>query len=114
LDANTLSGGGISNSTQLNGAAGTGAVGRLAGVSEPRSRDVQSASATRSPDQVELSTEAQVLSPWLTKLKQLPAVRQDLVDQVRGQIANGSYDTPEKLDQALNSMIDETQSGQIF
>ncbi len=96
---------------------GAGAVGRLAGVSEPRARDTQVTGApspvVRGQDQVELSTEAQVLAPWLDKLRQIPAVRQDLVDQVKAQIASGTYDTPEKLNEALDGMIDETRSGQI-
>lgn len=89
-------------------------MGRLAGVSEPRARGEQATSqVSRGEDKVELSTEAQVLAPWLEKLKQIPAVRQDLVDQIRTQIASGSYDTPEKLNAALDGMIDETTSGQI-
>ncbi|MBX3390911.1 MAG: flagellar biosynthesis anti-sigma factor FlgM [Phycisphaeraceae bacterium] len=96
------------------GVSGVNSVGRLAGVSEPRARDIQvQGQVSRGEDKVELSTEAQVLAPWLEKLKQIPAVRQDLVDQIRTQIANGSYDTPEKLNAALDGMIDETQSGQI-
>lgn len=100
------------------GVSGIGAVGRLAGVSEPRARDTQGTQGTgqvnRGEDKVELSTEAQVLAPWLDKLKQIPAVRQDLVDQIRTQIASGSYDTPEKLNAALDGFIDETRSGQIW
>lgn len=105
--------GGISQSV-----SGVGSVGRLAGVSEPRARDtqtsIQSSPVNRGEDTVELSTEAQVLAPWLDKLKQMPAIRQDLVDQIRGQIANGSYDTAEKMNAALDGMIDETTSGQIY
>ncbi|MBL8887787.1 MAG: flagellar biosynthesis anti-sigma factor FlgM [Phycisphaerales bacterium] len=98
------------------GVSGVGSVGRLAGVSEPRVRDTQASASgqiNRGEDKVELSTEAQVLAPWLNKLKQMPAIRQDLVDQIRGQIASGSYDTAEKMNAALDGMIDETTSGQI-
>lgn len=98
------------------GVSGVNSVGRLAGVSEPRAREVHGpvqGQVSRGEDKVELSTEAQVLAPWLEKLKQIPAVRQDLIDQIRTQIASGSYDTPEKLNAALDGMIDETQSGQI-
>lgn len=99
------------------GVQGSGAIGRLAGVSEPRVREQQALSTsnpvTRGEDKVELSQEAQVLAPWLDKLNQLPAVRQELVDRVRGEIANGTYDTADRLNAALDGMIDETQSGQI-
>lgn len=100
------------------GVQGAGAVGRLAGVSEPRARDSQELSGAnpvvRGQDSVELSTEAQVLAPWLDKMNQMPAVRQDLIDKVRAEIANGSYDTDAKLNEALDGMIDETRSGQIW
>ena len=93
--------------------------GRLAGVdgrlhrAHVASYDGTSNPVTRGEDKVELSQEAQVLAPWLDKLNQLPAVRQELVDRVRGEIANGTYDTADRLNAALDGMIDETQSGQI-
>jgi negative regulator of flagellin synthesis FlgM len=34
-------------------------------------------------------------------------IRQDLVNQIRAQIAAGTYETPEKLDAALERMLDE-------
>ena len=34
-------------------------------------------------------------------------VRTDLVNLIRGQIANGTYDTPEKMDIALERMFDQ-------
>jgi negative regulator of flagellin synthesis FlgM len=34
-------------------------------------------------------------------------VRQDLVDNIRAQIAAGTYETPGKLDAALERMLDE-------
>lgn len=107
----------VSGESRIGGISeGVGAVGRLAGVSEPRVRDAKvttAAPVARGEDQVELSTEAQMLSPWLDKMKQMPAVRQDLVDQIRAQIANGSYDTPEKLSEALDGMISEAETGRI-
>ncbi len=54
----------------------------------------------RGGDTVELSTTAQVLS----KLAELPAVRQDLVERVRAEIANGTYDTPDKIDALLDRL----------
>ena len=56
-----------------------------------------------SGDRVDFSASAQMLS----KLTAQPDVRQNLVDQVRTQIANGSYETPEKLDAALDAMFKE-------
>lgn len=37
----------------------------------------------------------------------LPAVRQDKVDALRAQIANGTYETADKLNVALDRMLDE-------
>jgi negative regulator of flagellin synthesis FlgM len=34
-------------------------------------------------------------------------IRHDLVNLIRGQIANGTYDTPEKMDIALERLLDE-------
>lgn len=57
----------------------------------------------RSGDQVELSDRAVLLS----RLRELPPVRQGLIDQVRAAIERGEYDTPEKLDAAIEKMINE-------
>ncbi len=57
--------------------------------------------APRAQDKVEVSQLAQMLS----KLRSMPAVRQDLIDRVRQEIAGGAYDTPEKLDAALGEML---------
>ena len=54
-------------------------------------------------DQVELSRTAQLLS----KVHDLPDVRQDVVDRVRAEIESGQYETPEKLDAAIQRLIEE-------
>ncbi|HEY4311231.1 MAG TPA: flagellar biosynthesis anti-sigma factor FlgM [Pirellulales bacterium] len=38
---------------------------------------------------------------------QLPEIRADRVAELRAQIANGSYDTAEKLDLAVERLLDE-------
>lgn len=80
-----------------------GGVGRAAGVGPSVGRDVhvkEDATVRRGTDRVEVSQ----MSVYLSKLKNLP-VRQDLVDSVREQIAQGTYDTPEKLDAAISEML---------
>jgi anti-sigma28 factor (negative regulator of flagellin synthesis) len=57
----------------------------------------------RTGDQVELSDRAMLLS----RLRELPSVRQGLIDQVRTAIERGEYDTPEKVDAAIEKMIAE-------
>lgn len=54
-------------------------------------------------DSVELSP----LSRMRGLLKQLPDVRQDLVDRVRSEIAAGTYETPEKIDGLLDELVDD-------
>ena len=57
----------------------------------------------RPSDRVEVSDRARLLN----KLANLPAVRQDLVDRVRQEISNGTYDTPEKMDGAIKNLADD-------
>ena len=54
-------------------------------------------------DRVELSQVAR----WLDRLRQLPDVRQDLIDNVRQELAAGTYETPQKLDAAIVALLDE-------
>ncbi len=84
-------------------------IGRLGptafGRSSQPSRQVSPAASQqeRGRDQVQLSHTAQLLS----KIHDLPEVRQDLVDRVRSEIENGTYETPEKLDAALQGLIED-------
>lgn len=54
-------------------------------------------------DRVELSRLAQLLD----QLRHLPDVRQDLVDRVRAAIAEGTYETPQKLELAISRLLEE-------
>ena len=54
-------------------------------------------------DRVEVSEVAR----WLEQMNQLPAVREDKVAAARAAIANGSLDTDENLNTALNRLIDD-------
>lgn len=50
-------------------------------------------------DRVELSDVAR----YLDMLRQMPDVRQSLVDRVKSQIQSGTYETDEKIDAALEN-----------
>jgi negative regulator of flagellin synthesis FlgM len=39
--------------------------------------------------------------------RELPDVRQDLVNRIRSQIAAGTYETPDKMSVALDRLLDE-------
>lgn len=61
----------------------------------------ESSRIARTEDQVELSDRALLLS----RLRELPEMRQGLINQVRSAIERGDYDTPEKLDAAIEKMM---------
>ena len=54
-------------------------------------------------DQVEISAEAQLMSTQAAGTE----IRSDLVADVRAQIAEGQYDTAEKMDIAMSRLFDE-------
>jgi anti-sigma28 factor (negative regulator of flagellin synthesis) len=72
------------------------AIGRAGARAEPRS-------ARRGDDQVEVSSLARSLS----RLTSDEPVRQDLIDRVRSEIESGSYETPEKIDGAVDGLLRE-------
>lgn len=59
-------------------------------------------SRLRGTDEAEISIVGQMLS----RLSDLP-VRQELVDRVRQEIAAGTYETPEKLEAAMEGLIED-------
>ena len=60
-------------------------------------------SPPRGADRAEFSDAAQLLSC----LNELPDVRHDLVERVRGEIATETYLTDEKIRQAIDSMLED-------
>lgn len=54
----------------------------------------------RAPDRVEVSA----VATYLSKLKLLPPIRQELVDSVRAQLDAGTYETVEKIDAAVEQL----------
>ena len=65
--------------------------------------DTSAPAPTRGSDQAEISPVAK----YLSLLQAMPAVRQGLVDNVKGQIANGTYETPQKIDAAIDNMAED-------
>lgn len=59
----------------------------------------------RAGDRVELSSHAR----HLNRLLLLPDVRDELVERVRHAIADGTYETPEKLDGTVRTLLEELQ-----
>lgn len=75
----------------------------LNGTSRSGRVNTATPAASRGSDSVELSSQARLLS----KLKELPDIREGLVDSVRAQIDAGQYETDERLDTAINGMLED-------
>jgi len=54
-------------------------------------------------DEVNISDAARLAE----QVRDLPEIRQDLVDRIRAQIASGTYETSDKLDSAVERLMDE-------
>ncbi len=71
--------------------------------SNQRSSGAKSAPSTAGPaDQVDISPAGEAAAQAAEG-----DVRADLVARVRSEIANGTYETPEKLDAALDGLLNE-------
>ena len=76
----------------------------LAPLSRPSSNEpAPSLGPIRSGDKVELSRAAQFISKLISKNE----VREDLVDRVKQELAAGTYETPDKIDAALDELLSE-------
>ena len=72
-----------------------------------RSERVAGPTVTRQQDAVEFSSRARMLS----KMTDLPEVRQQLIDRVKAEIEAGEYETPQRIDQAVNNLVDDLETG---
>lgn len=86
---------------------GTSTIHQAQGINAPHRGTVASpqskGSSTYGTDQVDISPEAEFLS----LAHSLPDIRADRVADLRAQIASGTYETDEKLNVALDRMLDE-------
>jgi len=57
----------------------------------------------RAADGVEISSTGR----YLSDLAKVPDVRQDKIEAIRQEMAKGTYITPERLEAALDSLIDD-------
>ncbi|MEZ6242581.1 MAG: flagellar biosynthesis anti-sigma factor FlgM [Phycisphaerales bacterium] len=81
----------------------SGRVGRVPDAPRRASPGSDAESSRRAGDRVEVSD----LARYLAKLRQVPSVRQEMVDQVRQQIESGVYESPEKIEAAIDAMVRE-------
>lgn len=54
-------------------------------------------------DELDISSEAD----FVAQARDLPEIREERVAAIRAQIQNGTYETAEKLDKALDRLLDE-------
>ena len=96
---------------QINGLQSAQSIQSL--TSTQRSKPSQAAeplaaSSAIPADQLDLSPEAQALSDVQSAgaTEASTGIRQDRVDSIRQAIANGTYESPDKLSGALNRLLD--------
>ncbi len=67
------------------------------------SQPTQQSNSSPQTDQLDISREAELIS----QLRDVPDVRADRVAHIRAQIESGVYETGDKLDLALDRLLDE-------
>jgi hypothetical protein len=72
----------------------------------PANLQVKRNEVDRGGDRVELSDRAQLLE----RLRQMPAVRADLVQKVRRSIDNDTYETPQRINRAIQALLEDLRS----
>jgi negative regulator of flagellin synthesis FlgM len=68
-----------------------------------RTQGSQATSEAASTDRVEISQAAEAAM----KATEAGGVRHELVNQIRSQIAAGTYDTPDKMNAAVDRLLDQ-------
>jgi negative regulator of flagellin synthesis FlgM len=72
------------------------------GLEKPAAAQTASPTRLRRTDEAEISIVGQMLS----RLSDLP-VRQEMIDRVRQEIAAGTYETPEKMQAAMEGLMED-------
>jgi len=68
-----------------------------------RPKAIKGTASASKADRVEISE----MAVFLEKLSRLPDIRQDKVDAVKAALANGTYETPEKLYKAIDALLED-------
>ena len=97
---------------QINGINGAQPVNPTNQVESAKA--TQAASITNPTDQVDISTEAELNSQTVElvnqlEIRDLPEIRTDRVAQIREAIEAGTYETQEKLDIAIDRLLDAAE-----
>ena len=76
-------------------------------IGAPHAAKVNRPAATPSSGPIQDEVQISDAGRLLDQVHDLPEIRQDRVGQIRQQIAEGTYETPEKLQIALERLFDE-------
>ena len=68
-----------------------------------RSKAVKGTSSASRADSVEISE----MAKFLEKISRLPDIRQEKVDAVKAELARGTYVTREKLEKAIDALLED-------
>jgi len=75
----------------------------LNGFAKAQRLDTPTEAKSRGSDRVELSDHAR----YLGKLRELPPIREGLVEAVKAEIDAETYETPERIDKAVDALVDD-------
>lgn len=90
--------------SQVNGISGYRQLPAVQQTQNRSSKGIEAISSVSSkPDSVEISPTAQLLS----KISMFPEIRQEKVEEIRTQLANGTYDIDGKLPEAIDKFLDD-------
>lgn len=93
-----------SDHMDVNGISSVGRTSALGAARPAPSVEASPAADALAPqDEVQISSSARMMD----ELSRTSGVRQERIEQIRQEIADGSYDTPEKLDAALDKFLDK-------
>ena len=76
-------------------------------ISPPHGSRISKPSAPNQPGQIQDELDISDVGRLMEQAKGVSEVRQDVVDRIRGQIADGTYETADKLDIAMDRLLDE-------
>lgn len=90
---------------QIYGAGGVHGVQGPSGVQNSRRTEAPQAANLQPQDELELSSTS--ATGYVDLVNQVPDIRQDRVAAIRAAIADGTYETADKMDKALSALLDE-------
>ena len=76
-------------------------------INSPHSPRISKPSTANQPAQIQDELDISDAGRLVDQAKDVPDIRRDLVDRIRGQIAQGTYESRDKLDIALDRLLDE-------